>query len=610
MKPKHYRIIGLLVFWLVLSAGVTPVAAEPGEYLGPSALAVSKDGKTLYVACTDARQVAWVDLPDGNVTRRATLPAKPTGILLTPDGKRLIVTCAAPQSTIVLLEPATGELLATIPAGHTATGPAISPDGTRLYVCNRFDNDVSVIDLATCKETARIKAVREPIDAVVTPDGRTVLVANHLPLARTDSAYKGRITPVVTVIDTQTHETTAIKLPHGSHSLRRLCVSPDGQHALVTHLLSNFERMPFQINTGWISVNVLSIIDTRTWKVLGTFGMDEYYLGAGNPFDVTYSADGQSICVSMSGTHELCVIDREDLLSEHAHRTMRPMMGVWPIYVSLGESLWHRHKLSGKGPRGLAVAGSKVYVAQYFSDTLAVFDLQGSPIQTIALGPPVELTEQRRGELLFHDATICYQQWISCASCHPDGRSDSLKWDLMNDGPGNFKNTKSMLLAHRTPPAMAEGVRESAEVAVRSGIAHILFASRPEHEAAAIDVYLRSLEPVPSPHLVDGRLSAAAERGRELFHSERIACHRCHPGPLYTDLKMHNVKTRSPDEYNEVFDTPTLVEAWRTAPYLHDGRYATIRDLMVQGRHGLQPGRGGKLSEQQFNDLIEFVLSL
>jgi len=75
-------------------------------------------------------------------------------------------------------------------------------------------------------------------------------------------------------------------------------------------------------------------------------------------------------------------------------------------------------------------------------------------------------------------------------------------------------------------------------------------------------------------------------------------------------LKMHNVKSRSPDEYNEHFDTPALVEVWRTAPYLHDGRYATIRDLMVEGRHGLQPGRGGKLSEQQFDDLIEFVLSL
>lgn len=93
-----------------------------------------------------------------------------------------------------------------------------------------------------------------------------------------------------------------------------------------------------------------------------------------------------------------------------------------------------------------------------------------------------------------------------------------------------------------------------------------------------------------SPHLVDGRPNPAAERGRALFYSERVACHRCHPPPLYTDLKMHNVNTRSPNEHNARFDTPTLVEVWHTAPYLHDGRYRTLRDLFAEGRHGLRPG--------------------
>ena len=37
---------------------------------------------------------------------------------------------------------------------------------------------------------------------------------------------------------------------------------------------------------------------------------------------------------------------------------------------------------------------------------------------------------------------------------------------------------------------------------------------------------------------------------------------------------------------NDRFDTPTLIEVWRTAPYLHDGRYATIKELFSKGRHG------------------------
>ena len=604
-----HNIFPIISILIVLLAAAD---ADAEEYLGPSTMAASADGNTLYVACADSHQVFRVRLPDGNVTRRMTVPSTPTGLVLTPDGTKLIVTCAAPKSTVVVFDVATGKRVASITVGHTAMGPAIAPDGRRVYVCNRFDNDVSVIDLATGREVARVAAVRQPIAAAVTPDGRTVLVANHLANARTDAGRDAEVTPIVTAIDVQTHETTAIELPHGANSVRDVCILPDGKHALVTHLLSNFESVPFQLVSGWINVNVVSIIDVRQRRVKSTIGMDEYYLGAGNPWEVTCTPDGKRVFVSIAGAHELCAIDTADLLGEYAHRTMQPMMQVWPIYPSLGVSLWRRIELPGKGPRGLAVAGSKVYAAQFFSDSLAAVDIhaeQRDAVDTIALGPTPQLTARRRGEMLFHDASICYQHWQSCASCHPDGRVDGLNWDLLNDGQGNPKNTKSMLLAHRTPPAMARGIRASAEVAVRSGIVHILFADRPEEEAAAIDAYLDSLEPVPSPHLIDGRLSAAAERGRKLFHSKRVGCRRCHPAPLYTDLKLHDVGTRARGDTADRFDTPTLVEVWRTAPYLHDGRHTTIDQLLVKGRHGLKRRSAG-LSKQEMDDLVEYVLSL
>jgi len=612
MRPTN----GLLTLGLALFGGVFAAelaAGEPVEYLGPCALAVSKDAKTLYVACADARQVAWVDLPTGKVTRRVTVPAEPTGLVLTPDGTRLIVTCAAPKSTVAVLDARKGNTVASIPAGHTATGPAISPDGKRIYVCNRFSGNVSVIDLPAGKEVARVAAGREPIAAAVTPDGRTVVVANHLPDSRANGGYRVNVAAAVRLIDARTYETATVELRHGAGGVRGLCISPDGKHALVTHLMANFEEIPFRVDTGWINVNVVSIVDVPECKLVSTIGLDDLDLGAGNPYGVTFADDGQSVCVGLAGAHELRVVSTAELLGDLAHRTMQPMMGVWPIYVSLGETLWRRVELPGKGPRALAAAGSKLYVAQFFSDDVAVVDLEqrgGTVTGTIALGPRVPLTPERRGELLFHDATICYQQWQSCASCHPDGRADGLNWDLMNDGTGNAKNTKSMLLAHRTPPAMAEGVRAEAEQAVRAGLEHILFADRPEEEAAAIDAYLKSLGPVPSPHLIDGRLSPAAERGRVLFQSKRVGCHRCHPAPLYTDLKSHDVGTRGPTEHNGRFDTPTLVEVWRTAPYLHDGRYRTLRELFIDGRHGLRPGPSHNLSEEQIDDLVEFVLSL
>ena len=226
------------------------------------------------------------------------------------------------------------------------------------------------------------------------------------------------------------------------------------------------------------------------------------------------------------------------------------------------------------------------------------------------LGPPVIWDTIRRGEVLFHDGIYCRQQWQSCSSCHPDGRADVLNWDLLNDGTNNPKNTKSLLLSHETPPSMATGVRADAETAVRAGVNGILFAYLAERDYCAMDEYLKTLRPVPSPFLIDGQLSDSAKRGKLLFNNSRTGCSICHPESNdYTDMQLHDVGTRELDYFDE-YDTPTLVEVWRTAPYLHDGRYETIRELIVEGKHFAPDNRLDKLTEQDIDDLVEFVLSL
>ncbi len=639
-----------------MMAAATVRAAETGSYLGPGTLVASRDGSALYVANSDAGQVMLVDLHRGKVIHRIDVPAEPTGLALSPDGTRLFVTCASPQSTVGVIDPRRGELIATIPAGHTAMGPVVTPDGKRLYVCNRFDNDVSVIDLEAGREIARLAAAREPIAAAVTPDGRSVLVINHLPAGRADGY---QVAAVVTLIDTRTHRLGAIRLPSGATDLRDICLSPDGRYAYVTHILAHYELPTTQVEYGWMNVNALSVIDTRESKLLNTVSLDDVKLGAANPWGVACSAEGKSICVAHAGTHELSVIDAPALLKKllapparaepgevqdprfyddrtellDYFRRRRAALGAGedgyledppdlytagtaagvPDNLSFLAGLRRRVKLPGNGPRGLAVVGSKAYVAEYFSDSLAVVDLQSSPaspVSTIALGPKPQPTVQRRGEMLFHDATLCFQHWQSCGSCHPEARVDGLNWDLVNDGVGNSKNTRSMLLAHRTPPAMAAGVRPAAAAAVRAGLSHILFGVVGEEEAAVIDGYLKALRPVPSPHLENGRLSPAAVRGRSLFESNRTGCYQCHPAPLYTDLAAYNVATKRPWDHHASFDTPTLIEVWRTAPYLHDGRYRTVKELITRGKHGRQRGDIGKLNDRQIDELVEFVLSL
>ena len=602
----------------VLAALVAVSSAEAAAFLGPTVVIASKDGKTLFVANADAHQVAVVDAASRKVVRAISVPAEPSGEVLSPDGTELYVTCAAPKSIVAMIEAGSGNVIGSVPVGHTAIGPAVAPDGKRLYVCNRFHNNVSVIDLDARREIARVPVIREPVAAVVTPDGKSVFVINHLPLDRSPS-YD--VAASVTAIDTASHQTSAIRLPNGSSSVRGVCVSPDGRYLYVVHILAHYQMPATQLERGWMNTNAMSIIDARTKTLVNTVLLDDVDLGAANPWGVTTTADGKTICVSHAGTHEISVIDAAGLLDKLAKIAAPAAPGGEkksaasnygssasataadvPHDLAFLVGLRQRITLDGNGPRGLVAVGSTVYVAEYFADALGVVDLNSTarrPVSQLALGPPPAPTIQRRGEMLFHDAGICFQHWQSCASCHPDARVDGFNWDLTNDGLGNPKNTRSMLLVHQGGPAMWLGVRESATAAVRSGITHILFAVRPEEDAKAIDEYLKSLKAVPSPNLVDGHLSAAAERGKKVFFDHRVGCGKCHPEPIYCDKGLHDMGSAGRyDKPDDKFNTPRLVEAWRTAPYMHDGQYLTIKELLVRGRHGLKAAETRTLSAQ------------
>jgi cytochrome c peroxidase len=154
-------------------------------------------------------------------------------------------------------------------------------------------------------------------------------------------------------------------------------------------------------------------------------------------------------------------------------------------------------------------------------------------------------------------------------------------------------------------------VRSTAEVAVRSGIQNSLGTALPEEVAAAMDEWLKSLQPAPSPHLVNGRLSEAARRGETLFKSPDTGCMNCHEPPLFTDLRSYNVGTYNAfDREDREFDTPTLRELWRTAPYLHDGSAATIRDVLTTSNPKDEHGKTSRLSARDIDDLAEYLLSL
>jgi hypothetical protein len=59
-------------------------------------------------------------------------------------------------------------------------------------------------------------------------------------------------------------------------------------------------------------------------------------------------------------------------------------------------------------------------------------------------------------------------------------------------------------------------------------------------------------------------------------------------------------------DHQNSWDTPALIEVWRTGPFLHDGRSATMKEVFSVEKHGLH----NDLSEEELNQLVEYVLSL
>jgi YVTN family beta-propeller protein len=598
MKSRLTGIAVFLIPALVLSA-------EAEGYLSPSEVVAAPNGKTLYVSGQTAARIAVFDIASDKVVRRIELGAAPGGIAVSTDGATLYAAAGSLAGEVLVIDVASGRITARIAVGHTPMAPVLGRDGKTLYVCNRFNNDISVIDLAARKETGRIPAVREPVAAALTPDESTLVVANLLPVG---PANVEMVAAAVSLINLKTRRVRNIPLANGSTGLRGICVSPDGRFAYVTHTLGRYQLPTTQLERGWMNTNALSIIDVGAGKAVSTVLLDDVHLGAANPWGVACTADGKLIAVAHAGTHELSAIDRIGL---HAKLAREATAAGASSDLSFLTGLRRRIKLAGQGPRGLAVIGSKAYAAEYYSDSLAVVGLSASPgngARSVTLGPKTPMTAKRKGELFFNDGTLCFQQWQSCASCHPDARADALNWDLLNDGIGNPKNSRSMLLAHKTPPAMSLAVRDNAEYAVRSGIKFIQFAVRPEEDAAAIDEYLKSLKPVPSPHLTrEGRLSPAAVRGKSVFMD--AGCAKCHYGPELTSKKAYDVGTSAGIDSGKQLDTPTLVEVWRTAPYLHDGRSRAMMDVLTRDNQEDNHGSTRRLSGQILRDLAEYVLS-
>jgi cytochrome c peroxidase len=129
-----------------------------------------------------------------------------------------------------------------------------------------------------------------------------------------------------------------------------------------------------------------------------------------------------------------------------------------------------------------------------------------------------------------------------------------------------------------------------------------------------------------------GQLSESAQRGENLFFSDRLGCDVCHTGRNFTDEQFYNLGVDGDNDAQDVgryevtkldsdrgsFKTPSLRNVAKTPPYMHNGRFGTLEEVIdffdsggeSDSSHNENPLDPLGLTAKEKQDLLEFLQSL
>jgi DNA-binding beta-propeller fold protein YncE len=567
------------------------------KHRSPIDLAVLPGGQRALTANHTADSVSLIDLPAGKVLAEQAVGCKPSAVACARDGKRAAVSNLWSQTvTLLEIDGANVKLAAEVEVGPLPRGLVFSTTGELLYVAVAGSDEVVVLDWASRKRVHAWPAAREPRDLALSPDGRLLAAAS------TRSAQ-------VRVWDTASRKEVWERTVIDGFNLRGIQFSPDAKELVCGHAFRReFPVSRGNIDSGWVIDNRLTKLplaaDTRPdyWQI----GLDIRGQAVADMHGLAFSPDGKMLIAAASGTHELLVLERGFI----------PWSPGEPgdfldVALEIGPHKMRRIPLGGR-PLGVAFTGdSTVAVTNYLLDAVQVVDIAaGKVARTIPLGSPAQHSLARQGEAIFYDGQRSHHQWFSCHTCHTDGHTSGMKFDTLNDNSyGNPKLTPSLFNVTKTAPYTWHGWQKDLGAAIEKSMTETMFGTKPKpDEVKAILAYLATLEPPPNPHRRNGALSAAAQRGQAIFEG-KARCARCHQGDLYTSESNYDVKVEDDGSPYRLWNPPSLINVWDRGPYLHDGRSATLADLLARP-HSSEKLGGAVLTDEERQDLIEFLKSL
>jgi YVTN family beta-propeller protein len=251
--------------------------------------------------------------------------------------------------------------------------------------------------------------------------------------------------------------------------------------------------------------------------------------------------------------------------------------------------------------------GKTLVVSNHLADSLTLIHADKLQVMRhIDLGGPKPDTA-RRGEILFHSAKHTFQQQFTCATCHPNNGADGLSWDTSPKGNGERLNTRALHGVRDTGPFGWRGESETFVARVKNTMAEVHKHKISDADASAIAAYLETLDP-PRPLAQKAKDVPAIERGKTLFYG-KANCKSCHRGDAFTSDSPRAVVLDHQQKLTP-FDVPSLRGVSRTAPYLHDGRAATLREIFEKHNPQQRHGRAHELTPVELGDLVAFLKSL
>ena len=236
--------------------------------------------------------------------------------------------------------------------------------------------------------------------------------------------------------------------------------------------------------------------------------------------------------------------------------------------------------------------------------------------KTVVLGPDVLDPDVVVGRKLFFptpDARMNHlATGISCGTCHLDGREDGHVWNF-TQGPRQTPSLAGRKLAQTAPFHWGGEFATIGDFMTHTVTNRMGGKGVDDQMERQIAAFIATSPAADNPNNLVARTPAQLH-GAELFAGAK--CGSCHSGEALTDNRFANVGTlvtqgNVQDDLTHLtngLNTPSLLGIGRSAPYLHDGSAATLRERITKGTD--LHGTTSTLTSAEIDDLVSYLQTL